>query len=116
VNEFRAFLWDVSRWIEQVDLSVSLPKEGRRLRKDVFYELAEPLIEKTNTYFLLLNHQGCLVEAEQMLLHNAFAQAALHPLTLRAPFVFRSYTKPLGYAGDCQMVNQILHDPRQGTQ
>ncbi len=114
VNEFRAFLSDVSHWIEQVDLSESLPKEDGRLRKDVFYELAEPLIEKTSSYFLSLNHQASLVEVEQTSLHSAFAQAALHPLTLRAPFVFRSYTKPLGYAGDYQMVNQILDDPRQG--
>jgi extracellular factor (EF) 3-hydroxypalmitic acid methyl ester biosynthesis protein len=35
-------------------------------------------------------------------------------LLLRAPFVYRTYTKPLGYAGDYQMVNQILDDPRQG--
>jgi len=35
-------------------------------------------------------------------------------LLLRAPFVFRTYTKPMGYAGDYQMVNQMLSDPRQG--
>jgi extracellular factor (EF) 3-hydroxypalmitic acid methyl ester biosynthesis protein len=46
--------------------------------------------------------------------HRSFVQSTLHPLLLRAPFVFRTYTKPLGYAGDYQMVNQILGDPRQG--
>jgi extracellular factor (EF) 3-hydroxypalmitic acid methyl ester biosynthesis protein len=114
VNEFRAFLSDVSHWVEQVDLSQSLPKEEGRLRNDVFFELAGPLITKIHAYFLALNHEASLVDPEQTSIHSAFAQAALHPLTLRAPFVFRTYTKPLGYAGDYQMVNQILDDPRQG--
>jgi extracellular factor (EF) 3-hydroxypalmitic acid methyl ester biosynthesis protein len=35
-------------------------------------------------------------------------------LVLRAPFVYRTFAKPLGYAGDYEMVNQILGDPRQG--
>lgn len=114
VNEFRAFISDVSHWVEQVDLSESLPKEDGRLRKDIFYELADPLIEKVRSYFIALNQEAAQVDSEETSLHSAFAQAALHPLILRAPFVFRTYTKPLGYAGDYQMVNQILDDPRQG--
>lgn len=114
VNETRAFLSDASRWLEQVDMSDSLPKEEARLPLEYFYELARPLMIKTKGYFDELNHQASLVEEELQASHRAFAQAALHPLILRAPFVFRTYTKPLGYAGDYQMVNQILSDPRQG--
>lgn len=114
VNEMRAFLSDVSHWVEQVDLSESLPKEDGRLRKDIFFELAEPLMRKTRYYFTLLNGEAAKVDPEHASAHRAFAQAALHPLMLRAPFVFRTYTKPLGYAGDYQMVNQIIDDPRQG--
>lgn len=114
VNEARAFLSDVSRWVEQVDMSDSLPKEDGRLRSDFFYELATPLMEKTKHYFIALEGEAGLVEEELASAHRAFAQAALHPLILRAPFVFRTFTKPLGYAGDYQMVNQMLEDPRQG--
>ena len=45
---------------------------------------------------------------------KGFAQTSLHPLILRAPFVYRTFAKPLGYAGDYEMVNQILGDPQQG--
>ncbi len=114
VNEARAFLSDVSRWVEQVDMSDSLPEENGRLRTDFFYELATPLMEKTKTYFAALEGEAGLVEEELASAHRSFAQAALHPLILRAPFVFRTFTKPLGYAGDYQMVNQMLEDPRQG--
>ena len=114
INETRAYLSEVSRWVEQVDLSTALPKEQGKLRADVFAELAGPLVLRTKSYFDDINSEAAKVEEELSASHRAFAQAALHPLILRAPFVFRTYTKPLGYAGDYQMVNQILDDPRQG--
>lgn len=114
VNEMRAFLSDVSRWVEQVDLSDVLPKEHERLREDIFYELAAPLMERIRHYMEKLEDEASQVEEAQAAAHRSFAQAALHPLLLRAPFIFRTYTKPLGYAGDYQMVNQILDDPREG--
>jgi extracellular factor (EF) 3-hydroxypalmitic acid methyl ester biosynthesis protein len=114
VNELRAFLSEVSRWVEQVDLSASLPKEGGRLRMDFFYELAMPIVEKTKSYMEQLEEEASKIDTELAPAHRSFAQATLHPLLLRAPFIFRTYTKPLGYAGDYQMVNQILDDPRQG--
>ncbi len=114
VNEMRAYLSDVSRWIEQVDLSESLPKAEGQLREDVFFELFDPLMQKAQRYLDVLNGEASLVDAELSSSHRAYAQSALHPLLLRAPFVFRTYMKPLGYAGDYQMVNQILDDPRRG--
>lgn len=114
VNELRAYLSEISRWVEQVDLPASLPKENGHLRNDYFYELAAPLVERTRSYFAALEGEAAQVETELAPAHRAFAQAALHPLMLRAPFVFRTYTKPLGYAGDYLMVNQIIEDPRQG--
>lgn len=114
VNETRSFLTDVSRWLEQVDLSDALPREDARLRADYFFELAAPLMRKTKVFFDEINFQASQISEEESSAHRAFAQGALHPLILRAPFVFRTFTKPLGYAGDYQMVNQILGDPREG--
>lgn len=114
INEMRAFLSDVSRWVDQVDLSETLPKQDGMLREDLFYELAAPLMEKTQGYLERLEYEAARIDPELAPAHRAFAQSALHPLILRAPFVFRTYTKPLGYAGDYQMVIQILDNPRQG--
>jgi extracellular factor (EF) 3-hydroxypalmitic acid methyl ester biosynthesis protein len=114
VNELRAYLSDVSRWVEQVDLTESLPRVDGQLREDVFYELATPLMEKLGFYLANFEVEASLVDAEFSPIHRSYTQAALHPLLLRAPYVFRSFVKPLGYAGDYEMVNQILDDPRKG--
>jgi extracellular factor (EF) 3-hydroxypalmitic acid methyl ester biosynthesis protein len=114
VNEMRAFLSEVSRWVEQVDLTESLPKNEGRLREDLFYELATPVMSKMKSYLVRLEEEAERVDPEIAPVHRTYAQSALHPLLLRAPFVYRTFTKPLGYAGDYEMVNQILNDPQQG--
>jgi extracellular factor (EF) 3-hydroxypalmitic acid methyl ester biosynthesis protein len=40
--------------------------------------------------------------------HRGHAQTELHPLLLGAPFAERCFRKPLGFAGDYEMVNMLL--------
>jgi extracellular factor (EF) 3-hydroxypalmitic acid methyl ester biosynthesis protein len=116
ISEFRAFLAETSRWADQADMSNVLPRDADgRIRADVFNELAAPIMKKGAEYFIWLEEEGARVPAEDSVAHRNFAQTALHPLLLRAPFVYRTFAKPLGYAGDYEMVNQILADPRQGN-
>lgn len=116
ISEFRAFLAETARWVDQADLVESLPKEpDGRLTEDAFLAIAEPLMVKGKAFLEKLEEEAANLPEEDAPLHRAFAQAALHPLVLRAPFVWRTFAKPLGYAGDYEMVNQILGDPRQGS-
>jgi extracellular factor (EF) 3-hydroxypalmitic acid methyl ester biosynthesis protein len=115
ISEFRAFLAETARWADQADMSDALPRDADgRIREDVFNDLARPIMQKGSEYFAWLQQEGSLVPPEDSVAHRNFAQTALHPLLLRAPFVYRTFAKPLGYAGDYEMVNQILADPRQG--
>ncbi|MDP1685965.1 MAG: class I SAM-dependent methyltransferase [Hydrogenophaga sp.] len=115
VNEMRAYFSEVTRWLDQADITAGLPRDALgRVRDDVFFEIGRPLLDKGREYLLRFEEEASQVEPEHEPVHRAFAQAAIHPLVLRAPFVYRTFAKPLGYAGDYQMVNQILGDPRQG--
>ena len=115
VSEMRAFLAETSRWADQADMSTVLPRDaGGSIRDDVFHELAVPLMKKGKEYLIWIEEEAGAVAAEDSVAHRNFAQSALHPLLLRAPFVYRTFAKPMGYAGDYEMVNQILADPRQG--
>ncbi len=115
VSETRAYLSDVSRWVDQADMASTLPKDATgRLRSDVFFEIAEPLMLQARHYFDRLEAVARSVPEPLQAGHRTFAQTAIHPLILRAPFVYRTFAKPLGYAGDYLMVNQMLDDPRDG--
>jgi extracellular factor (EF) 3-hydroxypalmitic acid methyl ester biosynthesis protein len=115
VNEMRAYFSEVTRWLDQADITAGLPRDAQgRVRDDIFFEIGRPLLEKGREYLLRFEAEASRVEPEFEPVHRAFAQAAIHPLVLRAPFVYRTFAKPLGYAGDYQMVNQILGNPREG--
>src|SRR6201999_3920525 len=45
---------------------------------------------------------------------SAFAKRMLHSLLLCSPFLNRTFTKPLGYAGDYEMVNMLARNPLEG--
>jgi len=115
VNDLRAYFSEVTRWLDQADITAGLPRDVHgRVRDEVFYEIARPLMTTVRDYLVRFEREAAKVPPELEPAHRAFAQAAIHPLVLRAPFVYRTFAKPLGYAGDYQMVNQILGDPREG--
>jgi extracellular factor (EF) 3-hydroxypalmitic acid methyl ester biosynthesis protein len=115
VSEMRAYFAEVARWVDQMDVAGRLPRESDgRVQQEVFHELGMPLLRKGREYLEWFDREAALVAEDAVPQHRAFAQAAIHPLILRAPFVHRTFSKPLGYAGDYEMVNQIVGDPRQG--
>lgn len=115
ISETRSFLAEAARWVDQAELNGSLPRSAHgNLREDVFYDLATPIMEKGTSFFYRFETLAAEIEVENLAAHRAYAQHSLHPLLMRSPFVHRTYTKPLGYAGDYEMVNQIINEPRQG--
>lgn len=115
VNDLRAYFAEVTRWLDQADITAGLPRDAQgRVRDEVFYEIAQPLMATVREYLVRFEEEAAKVPPDTEAAHRAFAQAAIHPLVLRAPFVYRTFAKPLGYAGDYQMVNQILGNPREG--
>jgi len=64
--------------------------------------------------FERLEHAQQRIEGSDWQLASAYLKRELHPLTLCAPFMHRTYTKPLGYAGDYEMVNMMVRPPYQG--
>jgi extracellular factor (EF) 3-hydroxypalmitic acid methyl ester biosynthesis protein len=116
VGEMRAYFAEITRWVDHAEIGTALPREeeGGLIRLDVFHELAQPLLAKGRDYLARFEDEAARIDQEFAPMHRSFAQASMHPLILRSPFVYRTFAKPLGYAGDYEMVNQILGDPRQG--
>lgn len=115
INDLRGYLSEVTRWLDQADAMAGFPRKADgKVRDDVFDEIAAPLLVRAARFQQQFEAVAATLAPEEESIHRSFAQAAIHPLVLRAPFVYRTFAKPLGYAGDYEMVNQILGDPRQG--
>lgn len=115
VATLRTFLAELNRWLEQVDLEAGvLSDQPKSLSAELFYEIADPLFPRLSQLFQAFEAEARAVPEEALSFHKAYAQRDLHPLLLRAPFVYRTYTKPMGYAGDFEMVNMMVRNQREG--
>lgn len=116
VTEIRSLLLELNRWLEQVDLFsendgiTHSPESSAKLFNELRVSFGYILQEK----FQIFENEADKIEIESINNHRKFAQRDLHPLLLRSPFVWRTFYKPLGYAGDYEMVNMMLRSPDEG--
>ena len=117
VADMQAFLVDLRRWLEQLELGIRSEPAGdvARIQREVIGELQGEMLPVVNSWFSRFDEVADKVEHSLRPIHRAFARRQLHPLLLCSPFVYRTYQKPLGYAGDYEMVNMILRDPFEGA-
>ena len=107
VNNLANFLDELNRWLGQAETLYS-EEVGLDQDRSLFSEVWPELEGKLDELFSAFEREACEVSSEEVAVHKAFAQRALHPLVMCDPFTHRIFTKPLGYAGDYGMVNMIL--------
>ena len=116
VADIQSFLVDLRGWVEQIELGIrSSPNLNRaELENAAIAELREPVLAALDTLFEKFESIALNLEGDIRPAYRSYIQRHLHPIVLCAPFAYRSYAKPLGYAGDYELVNMMLSDPRQG--
>lgn len=117
VADMQTLLSDLRNWLEQVELGIRSAPSGDRalLEREVIDELKGPIVPTMNELFGRLELVARQLEPELQPMHRTYIKRQLHPLVLCSPFAFRTFQKPLGYAGDYEMVNMILRDPHEGA-
>jgi extracellular factor (EF) 3-hydroxypalmitic acid methyl ester biosynthesis protein len=115
--DMQNYLVDLRRWLEQVELGIrsSPSTDNVQLERQVIEELVPDVLPSINSLFARFEEVADKVLPELLPFHRTYAKRQLHPLVLCAPFAYRTYHKPLGYAGDYEMVNMILRDPLEGS-
>ena len=117
-TNFHSFLSELSLWMKQIEVAID-HREGEEaevLRSELVEEVTGPIRPELQEFLGNLNQiVKNKVDPEQAPLHKMYLRKKLHPLLLCSPFVHRSYTKPLGYAGDYGMINMILENPFKGN-
>jgi len=116
VADIQSFLMDLRAWVEQVELGIrSSPTLNRAELENIAIEqLREPVISALDMLFEKFEIIVASLEPDSRPAYRSYIQRHLHPIVLCAPFAYRSHAKPLGYAGDYELVNMMMSDPRQG--
>ena len=116
IADMQTFLVDLRLWLEQIELGIRSSPSGDRtqLEQDIARGLSPHTTSALNGFFERFEEIARRLEPELHAIHRAFARRHLHPLLLCAPFLYRTFQKPLGFAGDYEMVNMILRDPFEG--
>jgi extracellular factor (EF) 3-hydroxypalmitic acid methyl ester biosynthesis protein len=116
VADMQSFLTDLRLWLEQVELGLlSCPANERpMLEHEVVSELTMPILACMDELFEQFENVAKNLDADLHPAHQNYMRRQLHPLVLNAPFAHRAFQKPLGYAGDYEIVNMIARDSQEG--
>jgi len=115
--DIQNYFIDLSRWLEQVELGIrSSPSSNRRKTEiEVIQEMAPTILPSIDFLFARFEEIADKVPDDLLPFHRTYAKRQLHPQVLCSPFAYRTYHKPLGYAGDYETVNMILREPLEGS-
>ena len=109
VEEMRSFLFEFNRW-----LSVSKLSGAAQSNTESLEQMTQMIWPTWLALMQRFEQEAAHIPDDLASIHRTFVQHNLHPLLLPAPFVHRTHTKPLGYAGDYEMINMILRNTFEG--
>jgi extracellular factor (EF) 3-hydroxypalmitic acid methyl ester biosynthesis protein len=117
VSDLHSLLGGLRGWLEQVELGIrSVPMDNQSaVERQVISDLQPAILSEVHSLFKRFEAIALSVPERLQPLYQFYLRRELHPLLLCAPFVYRIYEKPLGYAGDYEMVNMILRSPYEGA-
>lgn len=117
VADMQVFLSNLRRWMEQVELGLrSLPAiERLDAEREVLEKLEGPIVPMILPVMRKFEAVAETIPKELQPAHRSYIKRQLHPIVLCAPFVYRTFQKPLGYAGDYEMVSMMLRSPYEGS-
>jgi extracellular factor (EF) 3-hydroxypalmitic acid methyl ester biosynthesis protein len=116
IADMQTFLQDLRLWLERVELRIkTLPANERSdQEREVARRLEPTIVPAIKNFFERFEELSSRLDEDVRPAHYAFGMRSIHSLLLGSPFVHRTFNKPLGYAGDYEMVNMMFRDPFEG--
>jgi extracellular factor (EF) 3-hydroxypalmitic acid methyl ester biosynthesis protein len=117
IADMQTYFCDLQLWLNQVEIGLqSQPASERsKLEHEFLHSVSGRIMRAFAALFEKFERLAFSTESASRLAHSIYAKRLLHPLVLCAPFMHRTYKKPLGYAGDYEMVRMMTLDPFQGS-
>jgi len=117
IADIHSYLLDLRNWMDQLEMTLRSTPNGSQAARE--HELMDALTPGTNAaigdLYDRFDNVARTVEPEFVPVHQVFGRRQLQPLIQASPFVYRTLQKPLGYAGDYEMVNMMMRDPCEGA-
>jgi extracellular factor (EF) 3-hydroxypalmitic acid methyl ester biosynthesis protein len=116
VLDLHVYLTKLKLLLEEVEMALlSHPSEKRAdLERRASEDLASRVVSHIDSLHERFEEAAERIPPEQRAAHQALVRQLLHPLFLCAPFGYRTYRKPLGYAGDYEIMNMIHRNTFEG--
>lgn len=115
--DMQNLLTDLRLWLEQVELGIrSSPSSNRtELERQAVDELVGPAVQAIDSFVERFETIAARLDGELQPVHRSYLRRQLHPLLLCSPFAYRAFNKPLGYAGDYEVIDMMLRPPYEGS-
>ncbi len=122
-NEFKVWVNDQRSALERLQKFLDLEERAlenldqftrEQTLKTYLEEIGPRVVESMNAASRELRQLVAGLREDQHASCRKYYKAELHHLILQSPFMRRAYTKPLGYAGDYEMMNMLYRDHAEG--
>ena len=116
VADIQTYLVQLRSWLEKLELTLTAnsdPESATRQRHALL-TLEKVCLPDLQILFENFERISKNIPSSQQSTHARYVKWQLHPLVLCSPFMFRTFQKPLGYAGDFEMVRMMTDDRFQG--
>jgi len=117
VADVESYLVKVREWLEHLEfgLSEKIGKNGSAAQEQVVLQaVAQRVITAFNAQHEKFEEIIYSAPKEFRPMHQAYVGQRWQKLFLGSPFGYRTYHKPLGYAGDYEMMNMIHRNQPEG--
>jgi extracellular factor (EF) 3-hydroxypalmitic acid methyl ester biosynthesis protein len=116
VLDIQTYLTEVKLLLEQIEISITThPSRSRtELEQQIFKDLGGTVLGSIDAIHERFEDVAGRVPPELRVHYQAFVHRQLHPLFLCSPFGHRTFFKPLGYAGDYEIMNMIHRNTFEG--
>jgi extracellular factor (EF) 3-hydroxypalmitic acid methyl ester biosynthesis protein len=114
VADVQSYLTGVRHWLEQLEFGMGTTGGRPAQERAILDAVAPRIIAAFSGQHERFEEIIYALPPEARDAHEDFVRQHWHPLFLGSPFGHRTYHKPIGYAGDYEMMNMIYRNQPEG--
>jgi extracellular factor (EF) 3-hydroxypalmitic acid methyl ester biosynthesis protein len=114
VTDVQSYLTGVRHWLEQLEFGMGTLDNRLERERTILDAVAPKIIAAFNGQHERFEEIIYALPPEARGAHQDFVRQHWHKLFLGSPFGHRTYHKPIGYAGDYEMMNMIYRNQPEG--